>query len=344
MIERLISEQVYLLYIMFIMMSVGMIKEHDLFSEVYLYLQKSFKSKRLVVGIISAIIGVLPIPGRVTASAGILDTMIDDNCKSKSKFGIVDYLATHHYYLWSPLEKTVLIPMGALGITYSALMIQLSPILITSLILIVGYIFFFVKESDIKFDPGSEMKISRVTRGILPLFIAIGGAAYGINPLWAYGGLTFYYMLLTMTWDVAKLNSYINWNLLVTVFVIIIIAAAARENTAEIESYLEKTPFNTSSFYGWISLSLVAFISSFCLGSSGRFVALAVILCSIYGNQYFLWFFTLEFAGYLVSPMHKCAAIGMMYFKSPFIEYASVLTIWALSLIVISGLLTFTQL
>lgn len=342
MIQNLIEGQQYLLYIVFIMLSVGMIKEYNLFSDIYTYLQKAFKSKRFILGMMSAFGGMLPIPGRVTASAGILDTMTCDKHSSRSKFGIVDYLSTHHYYLWSPLEKTIIIPMGALGITYGVLMNQLAPLLIVSLLMIVGYIFLFVKENDIELNTHNQtLKISRITRGVVPFLFALGMVIYGVDQIWVFGGMTLYYMILTMTWDVKKLFSYINWSVVIAVGVIIALANFAKGYTNEIQTFLEGTLFDTQSIIGWVSISAIGFLSSFALGSSSRFVAFSVLLASIYGSEYFLWFFAVEFAGYLLSPMHKCAAIGMTYFKTPFKNYFNVLSIWALSLLGTAGVLTF---
>ena len=344
MIDYIIANQIYLLYIAFIMLSVGMIKEHNLFADVYVYLTKAFKSKRLIVALMSAFSGILPIPGRVTTSAGLLDTMAPDKgSKGREKYGIVDYLSTHHYYLWSPLEKTVIVPMGALGLTYGALMGMLAPMLVVSIALIVGYIFLKVKEEDVvirEFDD-SSFKISRITRGLIPFLAAIGGVIYGVAPEWCFGALTLYYMILTMTWDYKKLLSYINWNVIISVFVIIALSNFARGYTNEIKGALETTIFDTQSVVGWISLSLISFGASFILGSSGRFVAIAVLLSAVYGVEYFVWFFAVEFAGYLMSPMHKCAAIGMTYFGTPFKKYASVLGLWGVSVMPAAGLFTF---
>jgi len=148
-------------------------------------------------------------------------------------------------------------------------------------------------------------------------------------------------MILTMTWDYKKLLSYINWNVIISVFVIIALSNFARGYTNEIKGALETTIFDTQSVVGWISLSLISFGASFILGSSGRFVAIAVLLSAVYGVEYFVWFFAVEFAGYLMSPMHKCAAIGMTYFGTPFKKYASVLGLWGVSVMTAAGLFTF---
>lgn len=347
MVDLILKNQIYLAYIMFIMMAVGMIKEHNLFSDIYVYLQKAFKSKRVIVTLMSAFTGILPIPGRVTTSAGLLDTMAPDckdshSCSSRSKYGIMDYLATHHYYLWSPLEKTIIVPMGALGLTYGALMGQLFPLLLVSAAMILGYIFIKVKEDDIIIRPtDDQVKISRITRGVVPFLFAIGAVIYGIDPQWAFGGLVLYYMILTMTWDYKKLLGYVNWNVIATVFIVIALSNFAKGYTNEIKQFLEGTVFDFSTFMGVLSTSAIGFGGAFLLGSSSRFVALSVLLASVYGAEYFVWFFAVEFAGYLLSPTHKCAAIGMTYFGTPFKKYVSVLGMWAIALVSTAGVMTF---
>lgn len=342
--ELLLANQIYILYIVFIMLSVGMIKEYNLFSDIYVYLTKAFKSKRLIITLMSAFTGILPIPGRVTTSAGLLDTMAPDRGEEgRQKYGILDYLSTHHYYMWSPLEKTIIVPMGALGLTYGALMGMLAPLLVVSLLLIFGYIFLNVKEEDVvirQFED-QELKISRITRGVVPFLASIGAVVYGVEPQWAFGALTLYYMVLTMTWDYKKLLSYINWTVIVSVAVIIVLSNFAKSNTAEITAFLQGTVFDFTTLTGVVSVSLLGFLGAFALGSSSRFVALSVLLASIYGVEYFVWFFAIEFAGYLISPSHKCATIGMTYFGTPFKRYASALGGWAVLVVTTGGLFTF---
>jgi len=343
-IENLIGGQIYLLYIIFIMLAVGMVKENNLFAGVYAYIIKAVKSKRAVIALTSAFTGILPIPGRVTTSAGILDTMAPKKGKGREKYGTVDYLATHHYYMWSPLEKTIIVPMGALGLTYGALMGILAPILVVSIALILGYIFYAVKETDVSISAKAkkvDLKISTITRNVVPFLAAIGAVVYGVAPEWAFGALTLYYMILTMTWDYKKLLGYINWNVIITVAVIIALANFAREHTNDIKTILEGTVFDISTLTGWVAVTLVGFAGAFALGSSSRFVALSVLLASVYGTEYFLWFFAVEFVGYLMSPTHKCCAIGMTYFGTPLKKYVAVLGLWGGLIMLTAGLVTF---
>lgn len=333
--------QEYLLFIAFIMMTAGLIKEHNLFASAYAYIQKVFKSKRVIVGLMSAFTGILPISGRVTVSAGMLDTLAPPKgSKGREKFGIIDYLSTHHYYVWSPLEKTILVPMAALGLSYGAVLYNLLPLLIVSLGLVFAYIAFWVKEDDIELNISKEhFKVSQIIRNVFPFVVAIGVAIAGVNPVIVFGILTLYYCTLTLTWDWKKLLSFVDWKLIAWVALIIVVANITRENTDAVKSYLESTMFDINTVTGFITISALSLGSAFLFGSSGRFAAITTILTLVYGIEYFVWFFALDFIGYLVSPMHKCMAIGKLYFDTPWKRYANALGVWA-SLLVISGGLT----
>ena len=123
------------------MIITGILKERGYLTDVFSLLLKSFKSKKIVLFIISLFGGILPIPGRVAVSAGILNTIAPKDKKGRENYGIIDYLTTHHYYIWSPLEKTIIIPMAVLGVTYTQLIGMLFPLLLISLIVILFFIY-----------------------------------------------------------------------------------------------------------------------------------------------------------------------------------------------------------
>ena len=58
-------------------------------------------------------------------------------------------------------------------------------------------------------------------------------------------------------------------------------------------------------------------------------------LCSAFS------FFAVDFAGYILSPMHKCVAIGKMYFGTSLTYYGKLLGGWALLLIALSGVMLY---
>ena len=125
------------------------------------------------------------------------------------------------------------------------------------------------------------------------------------------------------------------------VALIIFVANIVRENTDEIKTFIGNTGIDIVDPIGFSILSLIAFTFSWLLGSSSRFGAITVILSSIYGVAYLPWFFAVDFAGYIMSPMHKCVAIGKMYFGTKISYYFKIISIWVALLITTAGILLY---
>jgi hypothetical protein len=331
----------YLWMIFFIMITAGLAKEYALFSSAFSYVRNTFRSNKFVVVLLSAIGGILPIEGRVTVSAGLLDTIALKEGHGREKLGIVDYLSTHHYYMWSPLEKTVILPIAAFGLTYTSWLGLIWPLLIVSLIFISWYIWSQIHDEEIVIA-SDEFKISAVLRNILPMFIAIG--LYIYNEKWmiaCFGFLTLYYMIISQEWNIKKLLSYVRWDVLLWVGAVIVLGNFMKSYDASWQATLKDSLLNPQTLVGMVSISVIGFIASFLMGSSGKFIAIAVIMAQVFGHQYFLWFFALDFAGYLLSPTHKCVMIGHKYFNTPLTTYFRVLGSWAIVLLLTAGIFSF---
>ena len=331
----------YLWMIFFIMITAGLAKEYALFSSAFSYVRNTFRSNKFVVVLLSAIGGILPIEGRVTVSAGLLDTIALKEGHGREKLGIVDYLATHHYYMWSPLEKTVILPIAAFGLTYTAWLGLIWPLLIVSFVFISWYIYSQIHDEEIVIA-SDEFKISAVLRNILPMFIAIG--LYIYNEKWmiaCFGFLTLYYMIISQEWNIKKLLSYVRWDVLLWVGAVIVLGNFMKSYDASWQATLKDSLLNPQTLIGMVSISAIGFIASFLMGSSGKFIAIAVIMAQVFGHQYFLWFFALDFAGYLLSPTHKCVMIGHKYFNTPLNTYYRVLGSWAIVLLLTAGIFSF---
>ena len=337
----LLKDISYLWMIFFIMITAGLAKEYKLFSSAFAYVRNTFRSNKFVVVILSAIGGILPIEGRVTVSAGLLDTVAPRKGPGREKLGIVDYLATHHYYLWSPLEKTVILPIAAFGLTYAAWLGMIAPLLIVSLLFISWYIWSQVHDEQIVI-PSSDFKVSSVTRNVLPMFIAIGAYIYKSEWMIAcFGLLTLYYMFISQQWNMKKLLSYVRWDVLAWVGAVIVLGNYMKSYDSAWQNVLKTSVLDPHTLLGMTIISAIGFTSSFLMGSSGKFIAIAVIMSQVFGVQYFLWFFALDFAGYLLSPMHKCVMIGNRYFGTPIKTYYKALGTWAALLLITAGVLTF---
>ena len=333
----------YLWMVFFIMITAGLAKQYELFAPAYAYVKSTFRSNRFVVAILSAIGGVLPIEGRVTVSAGLLDAVAPKESESRKKLGIVDYLATHHYYMWSPLEKTVLLPIAAFGLTYAAWISMIAPLLIVSLLFVSWYIWTQIHEEEVAIKPG-RFKISAMFRNILPMVLAIAAYIYvggESNVFEIFGALTLYYVILTGQWKWKTLLSYVRWDVLAWVAAAIIFGNWMKMYSGEWNALIKSTPLDVHTFTGMFLISVIGFAASFLMGSSGKFVAIAVLMAQAFGQEYFLWFFALDFAGYLVSPTHKCVMVGNRYFGTPLSVYYKALGTWIALLLATAGIITF---
>ena len=340
--DFILKGQVYLFLIIFVMMIAGMIKDNNLFSDVFAFLKRSLKSNRAIVALFSALTGVLPIKGRVTVSAGLLDTLAPKDKKKREKFGPIDFMSSHHYYFWSPIEKTVILPMAAFGLSYTAFLGIMWPLIAATFAYIIWYLVYMVKDTDIALaETKKKIKVSRITRYVFPYIMGVSAVIAGVNFLWAFGLLTLYYIIVTQTFNWKKLIGYVDWKIIAWVAVIIILANTTRLYTGEIKEFIGSTGIDMNSPVGFSAISLLAFGFAWVLGSSSRFGAIMVILTSLYGIQYLPWFFAVDFAGYILSPMHKCVAIGKMYFGTKLSYYGKLLGGWALLLVTISGVMLY---
>lgn len=291
-LNLLIKNQWYLFYLAGIMVVAGYAKHYNWFFPIYQFVVNRVQSKRAVVAMISALTGILPIPGRVSVSAGVLDTISSDDPKSRQKLGMIDYLSTHHYYLWSPLEKTIILPMAAFGLTYWAMLSYMWPLLVGCLGVVLFYLFVILKEEDVNIKP-ADLKPDR--RDGVP------------DP-----------------------TTLVDWQLMGLLALIIVFGNFAREYTSEIKQFTDDSGLTI------IQMSIISFVGSFFLGSSSRFAALTVIATTIFGIEYLAWFFALDYAGYILSPVHKCVFIGWGYFKTPIITYYKALVFMCIVVILFS--------
>lgn len=251
-------------FVAFVMVLTNIIKSEGYFIPFYNFLEKRIKSKRLLIALIGAISGILPVPGRVIITAGALDTLAP-NDKRRKHYGIISYLSTHHYYFWSPLESTVLIPISVLGISYLYFLSLIAPLLITVIGITFYYIFFVLKEEDVVINKMKHKK--------------------------------------------QNITSKVKWDVVLLVALVIITGNAIKMYSDVIVDFFMS--FNSSIFFA----SVIAFVTSFILGSSSKFAGITTLLVTIFGINYLPLFFALGYSGYLISPMHKCLIIAKSYFN-----------------------------
>ena len=264
-------------------------KKTQVFLPFYKWIANNVKSKRAVVALISLFSGVLPISGRVAISAGALDTIAPEDQKKRKNYGIIDYLSTHHFYFWSPLEATVLLPMAALNISYWTLIGKIWPLLATAVVVILFYIFKVLKEDDIEIDiPDKPLK----NKDKQPSQIEAEAKR-----------------------DRKQLIDYAR--VLLFTGIVIILSNIVKANIDTINSFVEAAHKNNLL----ILVAFAGFLASFALGSSSKFAGFVVLSVGVFGIETLPLFFAVDYAGYMLSPAHKCLVVGKSYFRTPLKDY-----------------------
>ena len=322
--EVLIKGQEYVIFAFCILIVAGLIKKNEYFIHIFNLLSK-IKSKRLFLSLLSITTGTLPVPGRVLISASILDSIKTKSKETRKKFAIVDYISTHHYYLWSPIEKSVIIPMSILGITYYQFISYSVYLLIPTFIYILFYSFVFIKENDLDFViEQRSFNLQKFLFELMPFLLGLIAMVLTSTLVLSSVILASYYLLYTRD---LKIFKDLNYKLLSGIVLIILLGNIVTQHLGTLSNYIQ----NSESL---VIASFVGFLISFSLGSSGKFAGIVALLTTIYGIEYFLLFLCIEFSGYLLSPLHKCLFIGKAYFGISITEYYRHILFWVVSMII----------
>ena len=289
-----------------VMTIAGVFREANVMGGLYSFLKNWVKSKRGLVALLSLCFGVLPIPGRIIFACGMLDSL-QDKQKNNQKMGTIAYLASHHYYLWSPLEKSIIITCGILGITYLQFM---SYMWIPSLLMILFslvYIFSAVTEDEINLIEPEEADYIRPLAYVLSMaaviLFSIVYSDYSIAFFSGYAA-SIVFMEQRFSWH------WYDWKVLLMATAATILGSVIGNYAAFLTSLI---PLKTAL----IATAMGAFVFAFITGSSARFAAVCGLIVKVVGLKFLPLIYLVEFAGYLLSPAHDCVAIAKTYFKTP---------------------------
>jgi hypothetical protein len=134
-------------------------------------------------------------------------------------------------------------------------------------------------------------------------------------------GITLYYIFFVLKEDdvVIKDVKYtgervspfknFKWDVVLLVAAVILVGNAIKMNSDTIVDFLMS--FNSGIFLAGV----ISFVTSFILGSSSKFAGITTLLVSMFGINYLPLLFSLGYAGYLISPTHKCLIITKRYFN-----------------------------
>lgn len=314
-----------------LMLSIGILKHNNVLNPIYSLLQSKIKNKRVLMSILSSVFGILPVPGRVTLATGCFDTCTKVN-KHRGDLGILAYLSTHHYYLWSPLEKSVLLVLGGLGLTYPQFIMIMLPYIATLLACTWYYIFFVMKDIDdivIQFEPEWCWKKMTDTLVLITSIILACCDVFQIHYIYL---CVLLYLICRYRPNIKQLISYLDFKMLLFASIVIALSYYIHTHIDTVHSILG----DLSSNYGAHVALLFSFFASFLLGSSSKFSGIVVLLVPIYGIATLPIFYIVDFCGYLLSPMHKCVLISNRYFKTKLVAFYKIVGIICLLLIMLT--------
>lgn len=320
----------------------GAFKSRNIFSPVFAALTTAFRSKRSALMAVSILGGVLPIEGRVTVSAPILDSLSkESHCddhphghSTRGKLGVLDYVATHHYYLWSPLEKTIILSMATLGLTYAQVISYTLIPLILYFAFLTFVVYGYMQEDEIVLSTDSSTYTRAQVLQIVPFLGGLIGSIF-FPPYYVFPAVALYYVV-TANVKPVELVSFVKWKTVIAVAVIIAAANAMKMYEGTLMGFIK-----TFADQNWTTAVVAAVIGaaiSFMLGSSGKFAGIAAGLTLIFGIQYFPLFFMADYAAYLLSPTHKCLGISTSYFNTRISEIYKWVGALALLMLASSGL------
>ena len=339
-LKSIATNELYMGYIFGIMILGGFIREHSALEDVYSLAKKYVKDHRILVIITSLLGGILPIPGRVALSAPLLDAIAPPDKERRSAFGVIDYLSVHHYYWWSPLEKTVVLPMAVMGVSYGTFLgYTIIPLIIT-LTYTWWYIFTKVPARSVvpNLEHVRDFNWRRALTGWAPLIATVilllntGKAGAPFFFPW-FLGMSIYYSIVYKVW---KWGRWLDGKFAIIATVVLALGGVVGLVKGPVMEYLKAaTPEML------IPASLVAMVAAYIMGSSGKYAGMTSVLVSIFGPQYLVWFLCTEYSGYLISPAHKCLMIGQQYFGTPIRKYYVVLSRLCAILIAYAAITTF---
>ena len=291
-----------------VMIISGVFKDTGAVTSVYFALQKHIKSKRGLVAILSVIFGVIPVPGRICFTCSMLDS-VQDKTRNNQKMGIISYLSAHHYYLWSPMEKAIIIVCGILGITFAQF---ISVMWVPALLMVtfsIAYIFSFVSEDEISLIKVTSSD-AKGAWSVAGLFVAIIGASF--IPMYTTYIFGLYAAVLVVYFRKFQI-SWIDSNVLMFATGAIALGNVIGANQDIMLEYL--TPYINAK--ALTAVAVISFLMAFAMGSSAKYAAVCGAIVKVVGIKFLPLFYLVEFAGYMMSPAHDCVAIAKSYFKTP---------------------------
>ena len=331
MVLDFFNTQIYLLFVIIILSISEILKNNNSFSDTILSILSinSKIPKKWAFSFMVAILGMLPIPGRIVIVNFLLDAVVSKENPRAHRLGTLAYISTHHYYLWSPIETAVIISLGILKISYSEFLSYMVYPILGYMIFYLLYIIFFIKETDFKEVIVSNSKINYNSLwDIIILFLSIIIAMVISNEKAMVVIFLIPLIILIIKYKISFKNIILNldYKFITSIFIILCIGFLIK-NTVILKDILK---FISTSSFNLFIIFLICFAFSFLFGSSSRYATIAGNMALLLGIQFFPLLYIVDYCGYILSPVHKCTFFIFSYFKYT-VQFILILCILCLS-------------
>ncbi len=298
----------------------GLMNHYKILDKIVETLLLMVRSKKNILMIIPAMIGVLIIPGGALLSAPFINNIGEEIKLTPARRAAINLVFRHITMFILPYSTSLLVVSASIPNINIFRLILLNLFFVISVI-IAGY-FFFLK--DIQSDISLPKK--NIGENVLKLLIYTS-PIYTSVIINFITGLPFYITLIASVFIVYFLShkkdflkvfvKSLNWNTVLTVIAVLIM----KEIILNMEDLLKIFNNMLSSSNGMLSMIIVFWISSFFFGyiTGNQTAALAIILPMIsqllitnkmlYIYTYFA--FGSSFMGYFFSPIHLCQAFTL---------------------------------
>lgn len=315
-------------------------KETKVISDLSESLSRIINNSKLLVSILPAIIGLLPVAGGALMSAPLVEAETDKLGLKAEKKTYVNVWFRHTIFPVYPISQVLILTATLTGLTVTSIIIRQIPVVIS--MIIAGYLLGLwktisatEKNENSKTSLGSDLKRFTITFSpILATIIAVVGLGIDVS-IAAFLGVAVLLVVARPSFEVFK-KPFMNW----AIYGISLAAYGAffLRNVVEATGISEVfgVLVANGSVDNLLLLTAIPAVLAFFIGSPFGAVAISYsILEGIisFGPNSAALLYISSYLGYVIAPTHLCLVLTADYFKCPLVKlYKYLLPSLALSL------------
>ena len=286
-------------------------------------------SRRVRVGIMPALVGLVPMPGGAVVSAPLIDRSLGDSQLPGTDKNLINYWFRHIWEVSWPLYPSVLLALGYVG-TRGDGGFFLAQGALTVVLAVAGYLTLLSRVPKGRGSEVAPMPPWARLRALIPLLVLI------VFPLVAHGGTQDSALLVVIATIVLAIGAAVATTIDVSglakvpfdrriyamtalAYLIQVLGSLVKETGA---SYLTIRALDSAGLPAFLGVLVLPYLTGFATGNTQTFVTMAfpiVIPNFRYAASPLPWLvlaYAGGFLGYLTSPVHMCLVLSTRYFNA----------------------------